>query len=82
MRGILWSVILAVMLSACFGQTGVWLVSGTATSYESRKEVQKVALTANQLQTLARWIERRRRNWGAYMTEASNEPVSLSLDLR
>ena len=81
MGRVLCFLILAVTASACLGGTEASLVSGAVTAYESRKEVQHVTLSTDQLQALSRWLDQRDAAWGAHITEPSSEPVSISLDL-
>ena len=73
--------ILAATVSVCFGRAATPLVAGKATAFERRKAVAHVTLTADQLNALSRWLERRQRTWSAHITEPSSEPVAMSMDL-
>jgi hypothetical protein len=48
MSRVLWFLILAMAATVCLGGTEGSLVSGEATAYEGRKEVQHVTLTTDQ----------------------------------
>jgi len=74
------TLVVALTISVC-AAADASLISGAASAYESREEVQHVVLRAEQLSALSRWLEERRGRWGAHLTEPSAEPLSISLDL-
>ena len=76
-----WFTIFAAAATVCLAEPQASLVSGEATAYESRKEVQHVTLTADQLQALSQWLKQRQGGWGAHITEPSSEPALISLNL-
>jgi hypothetical protein len=80
-KRVIQALFLAAFVSVCLGNTGALFVSGAATAYNDRQQVQQIALDSEQLEVLSSWFEQRHRKWHPQLTESSTEPLALSIDL-
>jgi hypothetical protein len=75
--------VVAVSATAAAGSIdmGAPLTSGDAVSFENRHESARRTLSPEQLEQMAHWLKTHRSGWSGMLTEATNEPIALSVDL-
>jgi hypothetical protein len=61
---------------------GAPLISGDISRPASPRESSHTGLSSEQLRALSQWLEHHRSGWQRMITEATNEPVQLQMNLK